>query len=90
MVLKRSNGIVTGERQEYINFISANYSKGYWKFKLNKVVQYSYSYSNSSFPTLSDQEITLRTLRKLIDEGYMNDSNTNINQSFFVKPNFDQ
>ncbi len=82
MVLKRSLDL-NDRRTEYVRFISAQKTDKTWKLALDTVGTRSFSYAYEENPTLSDQEITLRILRNLIDEGYMGKKDLKINDQFF-------
>jgi len=59
------------ERVEYIKYISAKYVKGKWIFKVKTGHSNSFSYFKNS-PTISDTEIGMNILNRLVQYGYIN------------------
>jgi len=59
------------ERVEYINYISAKYVKGKWIFKVNNVRSDTFGYFRN-YPTISDTEIGINILNRLVQYGYIN------------------
>ena len=62
---------LANERSEYINYISAKYVKGKWIFKVNNVHSDSFDY-HKNYPTMSDTEIGMNILNRLVQYGYIN------------------
>lgn len=69
LVLKRGNGI-SGDRIEFIKFISAKYYNNEWSFKLKKGHGYSFSYANNEIKSSSNEELGKEAIRNLMLEGY--------------------
>jgi hypothetical protein len=69
LVLERGSGI-SGDRIEFIKFISAKYSNNKWIFKLKKGHGYSFSYANNEIKTSSNEELGKEAIRILMLEGY--------------------
>lgn len=81
MVLERT---IEGKNDpaEYVKFVYADKRSNRWEFTLKKGYTRSFSYA-FGHPVLSDQEITLRVLRDLIDAGYMDSKGYQIHDEFF-------
>jgi hypothetical protein len=69
LVLYRGKGI-SGDRIEYINFISAKYINNEWNFKLKKGHVYSFSYVSNEHKSLTNEELGKEAIRNLMLEGY--------------------
>lgn len=65
LVLKRGNGI-SGDRIEFIKFISAKYTDNHWEFKLNEGYGYSFSYVNNEYKSFTNDELGKEAIRNLM------------------------
>ncbi len=84
MILLRKRGL-SGRRYERVFFISArNLGTDTIEFKLLESYVRSFQYEGNA-TILSDQEITLRILRSVIDEGYLFPGTCKVNDAFFEK-----
>lgn len=83
IILVLNRCLDNGKKVERIKLISAKLIDKKWLFKVNKGYTRSFSYEGD-VPVLSDQEITLRLLRNLIDEEYLLKNSCEINESFFI------
>ena len=84
MVVLRKKGL-SGRRYERVFFISArNLGTDSTEFKLLEGYVKSFQYEGNAV-VLSDQEITLRILRSVVDEGYLFPGTCKVNDSFFDK-----
>lgn len=87
LILMRDKDL-KGKPVEYVEFVLATKEGDDWSFNLKKGYSRSFSYGgykDSKHPILSEQFITLRILRQLIDQGYMDLYSNQINDNFFDK-----
>ena len=62
---------LAGQRLEYIMYVSAKYEKGRWKFKVKKGHSDTFGYFKN-YPTMSDTEIGMNIVDRLMQYGHMN------------------
>ena len=72
-ILERSKGI-SGDRIEYIHFISAKYSNNQWDFKLKKGHGFSFSYYNNGIKTSTNENLAKEAIRNLMLMGYFKEN----------------
>lgn len=69
LILKRGYDM-SGNRVEYLKFVSAKFANNQWSFKLAKGYTLSFSYRNREVVSLSDEELSMEAIKKLMSEGY--------------------
>jgi hypothetical protein len=67
---------------ERVHFLSVKYADKKWELRFHEGYVRSFGYEGNAV-TLSDQEIFLRVLRNLIDNGYLKGNTCEINDNFF-------